>query len=885
MELLKKIDEYLLNAGKKPLKMPAGLCQGLSFLWSYFSLTDNEKSFWENMQALREWVNKPSMYNSTLGEFITAIVQFQDKNFYIIPRVNKEFKIGEIEFSLKWNFSKSELSDLFIILVNAQRNNQLNLNCKVIVISNLRHVCALTYKKEQFTFYNPAFTGPDVNDDSSILWGETKTTEETLRLVDFIYDALSIEYDVEKYICPLHIEIHTIISDKNTSVRASTIYPDVKGIYQSFFNDRINQLEDANANNIDPNREEDFKIWAYYTELTENPYIKEMFSNAKLLKYGLNYEKRDFNNEQHEQEYFKANFLHHYLTPQLQFDMRRLASPFELSIRNEQIDTLEDEIIKHQKEINNISMYYRTTPLMQAAFLNKLEAMKKLLQYGAAVDIKDHNETTALGFAVLGNNIEACRSLLEHGADPNMGNYCLAPIVIAAAFNQTEICELLLKKGGNVEAKDWNNCTALSSAIRHHNEKLCKVLLVNGSKIPLLHEMAKKEQWESIKLLLACGVDPNVQDSYGESLLNSQTLVKDKNRIQLLLDYKVDPNLSNYDKITPLRKLIKQEDWDKCQLLLKYGANPNILDLNGLSPLYCATAYDCHGIVDLLLTYKTDPNLMSIYGISPLHMACAHGHEEICKLLLKAGARIDLCFQGENTPLELAHFYNYENITQLLVDYGGKPNLSQSIVPDFHYKYNKSKDGVLKITMALYEKTTPFSLPSYSAERICTMFEEQSINLDKNSFLPMACGAGRLDVCKLLLAKGYNVNQIVYKTASTPLSIAAATGRKNICDFLLANGANINTRTYCGTPLHAAVRSERNSIVNFLLEKQANPNLTTNSGRTPLHVAVAANNNAIVKSLIMYGANIDLKDNENVTPRMLAEQYGNDELLSLLTKA
>ena len=63
----------------------------------------------------------------------------------------------------------------------------------------------------------------------------------------------------------------------------------------------------------------------------------------------------------------------------------------------------------------------------------------------------------------------------------------------------------------------------------------------------------------------------------------------------------------------------------------------------------------------------------------------------------------------------------------------------------------------------------------------------------------IACRNGHVEICKLLLDNGANINAKTTKSQRTPLLIAAYWGHEEIARILLARGADILARDEDGT--------------------------------------------------------------------------------------
>ena len=121
--------------------------------------------------------------------------------------------------------------------------------------------------------------------------------------------------------------------------------------------------------------------------------------------------------------------------------------------------------------------------------------------------------------------------------------------------------------------------------------------------------------------------------------------------------------------------------------------------------------------------------------------------------------------------------------------------------------------------------------------------------------LYLACGEkGNLDIVRLLVNKGADVNQIS-SDGSFP------------------------------TPLHSAVGFKNRNIAEFLLQNGASPNVMDENGQTLMHDAANAGNLHFLKFLYKYKADIDVQNPiDNKTPLFLAASNGSGKLVKFLLK-
>jgi len=180
--------------------------------------------------------------------------------------------------------------------------------------------------------------------------------------------------------------------------------------------------------------------------------------------------------------------------------------------------------------------------------------------------------------------------------------------------------------------------------------------------------------------------------------------------------------------------------------------------------------------------------------------------------------------------------------------------------------------------------------------------------------LHFACCGGHLEVVKLLVTRGSDVNltdgtyrfltplhiaasnqfasiveYLISKGAeleigdgseSTPLFLAAENGSVEVIKILISKGANVNHQSAVTTPLVAAAESGHLKTVEFLLDNKANIQGTGKlRTATALHVAAMNDELEIVKLLLSRGADPKIKDDDGRLPIDLAKK---DEIKALL---
>ena len=447
-----------------------------------------------------------------------------------------------------------------------------------------------------------------------------------------------------------------------------------------------------------------------------------------------------------------------------------------------------------------------STALLWLAHWNDVDTAALLLKAGADANAANDFRMTPLSQACTNGSAEFVRLLLNSGANPNLGVATgETPLMTCAKTGNAEAVRLLVEHDAAVNAKEpTQNQTALMWAAAERHPNVVGALIAAHADLKAhtkdgftaIHFAARVGDLESVKLLLAAGVDVNLQTQSGEppqaveapaagvrgggggrggggaaaggyTPLLIATLRAQVEVALYLLDHGADPNIDGAG-FTPLHWA--STTWEGFASNPVYGFEDpmsGIPDRQG--KLRLVKALLAHGAnVNARMT-KRQPSFATGYqdavGATPFLLAASVDDVEMMRLLLAAGADPKI---GTAT-----------NATAIMAATGLNHGIGESLVTE-----SQARDAVkLLLDLGLDPKGE-------------TTFGENAL------FGPAYRGWNTL--LAQMIDLGVNVNA-VSKAGVTPFRAANGQGdrlggvlfNKDGVDLLLKHGANPNLGTVC----------------------------------------------------------------------------------------
>lgn len=312
-------------------------------------------------------------------------------------------------------------------------------------------------------------------------------------------------------------------------------------------------------------------------------------------------------------------------------------------------------------------------PMTLALSVDHIDIAKLLAEMGGHVDATGPEGETDLFQAVDNGDVKLAELLLEWGAKVNIRVHQETLLHLAAKGGHVALTKLFIEKGLDIAATNRIGKTALQLASEGGHLELAKLLIEKGA-IPgpagpkLLHTAVQKDEVEFAELLIKKDVEIN-QYIDGETPLHRAVGQGNIRLVKLLIERGADISAAGKDGNSPLFYAFRRQgDYhlDAAQFLLAAGADVNARNTRGWRPIHVASGNTDPGGVKFLLEHGADPRIAADDGTTPLHQASGMGHTEVIKLLLAAGADANTKDRDGWSPLSAAQSLGRRDVVSIL---------------------------------------------------------------------------------------------------------------------------------------------------------------------------------------------------------------------------
>uniref|UniRef100_A0A336KKD9 CSON012202 protein n=1 Tax=Culicoides sonorensis TaxID=179676 RepID=A0A336KKD9_CULSO len=508
-----------------------------------------------------------------------------------------------------------------------------------------------------------------------------------------------------------------------------------------------------------------------------------------------------------------------------------------------------------------------------AARYGHVGIINTLLQRGEKVDVTTNDNYTALHIAVESCKPGVCETLLGFGAEVHVrgGVQKETPLHIGARVKDGARCVLmLLKSGANPNIVTEDGESPLHVAAKYGNDETLDLLLEDGGDALLQSHVGETP------LHLGCRrCQPVIVDKLIE-------WVKSKHGPDVVAQY---INTVNEDGATALHYachvlkdevVIPNSDKDIVKKLLQNGADVSIATRTTAETCfhYCAVAGN-NDILTEMLSHMTATdiqkamNKQSAVGWTPLLIACNRGHMEYVNTLLANHARVDVFDNEGRSALHLAAEHGFLQVCDALLTNKAFIN-------------SKSRVGRTALHLAAMNGFThlvKFLIRDHNAVI-------DILTLRKQTPLHLAAASGQMEVCRLLLELGANIDA-TDDLGQKPIHVAAQNNYSDVAKLFLTQHPNLVMATSKdgNTCAHIAAMQGSVRVVEELMKFDRTGVISTRNkltDSTPLQLAAEGGHADVVKALVRAGASCTEENKQGMTAVHLAAQNGHGQVLEVM---
>lgn len=252
--------------------------------------------------------------------------------------------------------------------------------------------------------------------------------------------------------------------------------------------------------------------------------------------------------------------------------------------------------------------------------------------------------------------------------------------------------------------------------------------------------------------------------------------------------------------------------------------NVNYISKDFSNALYLAAQENQLEIVKMLIECDADIDYVTDEAMGALIVAAKKGHTNVAKYLLSMGAKVHFVDKFGCTALHRAAMFGDAVIVKELLLKGANPNtIRENLTTPLSSAIKDSRLDVVKILLEYNEKLSDPNCNEFDACRAANLKPIPLVAHELNSFMPPISFASNLEIIKLLIEHGANVNECrenvpaLFEMIKCRISLEAL-------QYVISKGANIHMRVKNSEGsdsngiLQVAVYAELYSIVEYLID-------------------------------------------------------------------
>jgi ankyrin len=426
----------------------------------------------------------------------------------------------------------------------------------------------------------------------------------------------------------------------------------------------------------------------------------------------------------------------------------------------------------------NSMLMHGETALMLAARTGSVAAIDVLVSHGAQVDARETlRGTTALMWAAAYTNADAVRALLVHGADFSAQSNVIPrgrrPYLAPSARSRIDAFAEGVGQAGRALPVDLDGTDDTGASDADFADVPENRPAAPGA-APAPANEEEFPEFERVERPRSGDPSPSAQGPRrgGEETTGTGEVVR---------------QIEEWGGLTPLVFAAREGDLESARVLLDAGADVNQTTAYGWTALLAATQNRYYELGKFLLERGADPNIANMGGWNPLYIATDNRNIE-----------------GGDYPTRKPDMDHFEYIV-LLLDHGADPHLRMNSSTEtrtiFTHQWlyeegatsflRAAQSGDLVLMKLLLEHGADPNIPTY--DNVTPLMVASGIGWVEGITFEWS-PEQTLEVIKLLLELGADVNAKETLDYRTALMGAAHKGRTDVIDLLVAHGADLAAR-------------------------------------------------------------------------------------------
>ncbi|KAH8413394.1 hypothetical protein KR009_010537 [Drosophila setifemur] len=231
---------------------------------------------------------------------------------------------------------------------------------------------------------------------------------------------------------------------------------------------------------------------------------------------------------------------------------------------------------------------------------------------------------------------------------------------------------------------------------------------------------------------------------------------------------------------------------------------------DGDTPLHLACISGSVDVVAALIRMAPHPCLLNIQNDvaqTPLHLAALTAQPNIMRMLLLAGAEPTVRDRHGNTALHLSCIAGEKQCVRALTEKFGATEIHEA-----HRQYGHRSNDKAVSSLSYARLPADLEIRNYDGERC----------------VHLAAEAGHIDILRILVSHGADINAREGKSGRTPLHIAIEGCNEDLANFLLdeCEKLNLETATFAGLTAYQFACIMNKSRMQNILEKRGAETVT-----------------------------------------------------------